>query len=107
MSIRWTVSDHFGNAFYLTHERWDHIVGPNNHPEMVDFEGHLKKTIRMGIRKQDSLNPQKYRYVKAFEDLPEGNTHIVAIVLFRFKENEVGEPIPNNYIVTAYQKEIG
>ena len=74
---------------------------------MVDFEGHLKKTIRMGIRKQDSLNPQKYRYVKAFEDLPEGNTHIVAIVLFRFKENEVGEPIPNNYIVTAYQKEIG
>ncbi len=73
---------------------------------MVDFEGHLKKTIRTGTRKQDSLNPQKYRYVKAFEDLPEGNTHIVAIVLFRFKESEVGEPIPNNYIVTAYQKEI-
>jgi len=107
LSIRWTVSDHFGNASYLTQERWDHIVGPNNHPEMIDFEGHLMKTIRTGIRKQDSLNPQKYRYVKAFDDLPEGNTHIVAIVLFRFKESEVGEPIPNNYIVTAYQKEIG
>ena len=107
MSIRWTVQDHFRNAIYLTQERWDHIIGPNNHPEMVDFEGYLKKIIRTGIRKQDSLNPQKYRYVKAFEDLPEGNTHIVAIVLFRFKENEVGEPIPNNYIVTAYQKEIG
>jgi hypothetical protein len=74
---------------------------------MVDFEGHLRKTIRTGIRKQDSLNPQKYRYIKAFEDLPEGNTHIVAIALFRFKEDEMGEPSPNNYIVTAYQKEIG
>jgi len=59
------------------------------------------------MRKQDSLNPHKYRYVKAFEDLPEGNTHIVAIVLFRFRGSEVGEPAPNNYIVTAYQKEIG
>jgi len=59
------------------------------------------------MRKQDSLNPQKYRYIKEFEDLPEGNTHIVAIILFKFKEGEVGEPVPNNYIVTAYQKEIG
>ena len=75
--------------------------------QMIDFQGHLKKTIQSGMRKQDSLNPQKYRYVKAFEDLPEGNTHIVAIVLFRFRESEVGEFAPNNYIVTAYQKEIG
>ena len=74
---------------------------------MADFEEHLNKTIWSGTRKQDSLNPQKYRYVKAFEDLPEGNTHIVAIVLFRFRESEIGEPMPNNYIVSAYQKEIG
>lgn len=107
MNERWTVNDHFGNVIYLTHERWNHIVEPINHPEMIDFEGHLKKAIRSGMRKQDSLNPQKYRYVKAFEDLPEGNTHIVAIVLFRFKESEKHEPITNNYIVTAYQKEIG
>ena len=107
MSIRWTVNDHFDNAIYLSHERWNHIVEPINHPEMIDFEGHLKKAIRSGMRKQDSLNPQKYRYIKEFEDLPEGNTHIVAIILFKFKEGEVGEPVPNNYIVTAYQKEIG
>ena len=106
MNIRWTVNDHLGNAIYLTRERWEHIVEPANHPEMAGFEVHLKKTIRLGMRKQDSLNPQKYRYVKAFEDLPEGNTHIVAIVLFRFKEDDLGEPVPNNYIVTAYQKEI-
>lgn len=107
MSIRWTVRDHFGNEIYLTCERWEHIVEPINHPEMEEFEGHLKKTIRSGKRKQDTLNPQKYRYVKEFENLAEDNTHIIAIVLFRFKEGEVGEPAPNNYIVTAYQKEIG
>ena len=106
MSMRWTVNDHSGNAIYLTRERWNHIIEPVNHPEMIDFEGHLKKTIRSGRRKQDSLNLQKYRYVKAFKGLPEDNTHIVAIVLFRLKESEVGEPTPNNYIATAYQKEI-
>jgi len=106
-SIRWTVCDHYGNHIYLTRERWEHIVEPINHPEMSDFEGHLKETIRSGMRKQDTLNPQKYRYVKAFEDLAEDNTHIIAIVLFRFKESEVGELAPNNYIVTASQKELG
>jgi hypothetical protein len=27
--------------------------------------------------------------------------------LFRFSAGPEGEPVPNNYIVTAYQKEIG
>ena len=106
-SICWTVCDPYGNEIYLARERWEHIVEPINHPEMSDFEAHLKETIRSGIRKQDTLNPQKYRYVKAFEGLAEDNTHIIAIVLFRFREGEVGEPVSNNYIVTAYQKEIG
>ena len=39
----------------------------------------LKETVQSGIRKQDSLNPQKYRYIKPFEDLTDGNTHIVAM----------------------------
>lgn len=107
MSIRWTVNDHYGNEICLTRERWEHIADPINHPEMSDFEGHLKETIRSGMRKQDTLNPQKCRYVKSFENLAEDNTHIIAIVLFRFREDEVGEPASNNYIVTAYQKEIG
>jgi hypothetical protein len=45
--------------------------------------------------------------VKAFDDLAADNTHIIAIVLFRFSENPEGELLPNNYVVTAYQKEIG
>lgn len=74
---------------------------------MLDYEEHLRVTIRTGSRKQDRLNPQKYRYARAFDDLVEDNTHIGAIVLFRFRTDESGNPTPNNYIVTAYQKEIG
>ena len=82
-------------------------IEPVNHPEMSNFDKQLKETIRLGMRKQDKLNPQKYRYIMPFDDLIEHNTHIVAIVLFRFEADNLGNPVPNNYIVTAYQKEIG
>ncbi len=105
--IRWTVQDRFGNSIYLTQERWEHITDPINHPEMEGYEEELKETVRAGARKQDTLNPQKYRYSKEFSNLPADNTHIVAIVLFRLQESGVGEIESNNFIVTAYQKEIG
>ena len=104
---RWVVRDRYGHDIYLTDERWEHIIEPVNHPEMSAYEEYLKETIQAGKQNQDSLNPQKYRYIKAFDDLAEDNTHIIAIVLFRFSEGPGGEPVPNNYIVTAYQKEIG
>lgn len=91
----------------MTQERWSHIIDAFNHPEMVDCEEQLKETIHTGNRKQDSLNPQKYRYSKAFDDLAEDNTHLVAIVLFGLAESPMELPVSNNYIVTAYQKEIG
>jgi hypothetical protein len=103
---RWTVRDRYGNDIYLTQERWEHIVAATNHPEMAAHEEDLKETLRSGRRKQDALNPQKYRYMKSFDDLAKDNTHLVAIVLFRFSEGEEGKPLPNNYIVTAYQKVI-
>ncbi len=106
-SRRWITHDRYGNSIYLTDERWAHIVDPINHPEMADFEAQLKETIRTGARKQDLLSPRKYRYAKAFDGLAEYNTHIIAMVLFGFSENGTGQPVPNNYIVTAYQKEIG
>jgi hypothetical protein len=58
---RWTVQDRYGNAVYLTHERWHHIIEVMNHPEMALYEECLKETIQLGQRRQDSLNPQKYR----------------------------------------------
>lgn len=74
---------------------------------MVDCEKQLRETIQVGNRTQDQLNPRKYRYTKAFDDLAENNTHLVAIVLFRFIEDPGGLLVPNNFIITAYQKEIG
>ncbi len=102
---RWAVKDQYGNIIYLTDERWGHIIDPWNHPEMRDFEAHLRDTIRLGQRKQEPLNFHKYRYSKPFDDLVGDNTHIVAIVLFKFREVN-GHEIANNYILTAYQKEI-
>jgi len=104
---RWAVQDRYGNEIYLSEERWKHIIAPTNHPEMAEFEEHLKRTIKFGKRRQEPLNPRKFRYYMAFDDLCEDNTHIVAIVLFRFTVDDAGQTQPNNYVVTAFQKEIG
>lgn len=104
---RWTVRDRYGHDIYLTDERWNHITGPDHHPEMLQYEESLKETLQSGMRKQDPLNPFKYRYTKSFNDLAKDNTHIVAVVLFRFGIDGTGKPFPNNYVVTAFQKEIG
>jgi hypothetical protein len=103
---RWTVYDRYGNEIYLTQERWEHIIDSLNHPEMRNYEEHLKETLQSGKRRQDLLNPRKYRYSRAFDDLAQDNTHIVAIVLFRFRKGSQTEPVSDNYVVTAYQKEI-
>ena len=105
--IRWAVQDRYGNSIYLTQERWEHIIESINHPEMEEYEEELKETVKTGTRKQDPLNPQKSRYSKEFDNLPADNTHIVAVVLFGVRETDIGEIISNNFIVTAYQKEIG
>ena len=71
--IRWAVRDRYGNQIYLTEERWEHITEAINHPEMLDYEHELQMTIRWAVRKQDSLNPQKYRYSMAFDELADDN----------------------------------
>ena len=101
---RWTVYDRDGNSIYLTDERWMHIVDFDNHPEVTAYESHLKVTLRKGHRRQEPLNPRKYRYVFPFDDLPDEFNHIVVIVLFGFDINEQGQTIPNNYVATAFMK---
>ena len=103
---RWTLQDRRGNYVYLTQERWEHIICETNHPEMEDYEEYLKKTIKKGRRRQEPLNPRKYRYYHRFDDLPDDVNHIVAIVLFGFDVDEHGQTIPNNYVVTAFFKHI-
>ncbi|MBL7064254.1 MAG: hypothetical protein ISS49_08640 [Anaerolineae bacterium] len=103
---RWTVQDRYGNSIYLTQKQWEHIIAPTNHPEMVDYEGHLKETLRLGRRRQEPLNPRKYRYVRYFDDLPDGSNHTVAIVLFRFDMDGNGRIVENNFVATAFFKHI-
>lgn len=100
--IRWIEKDKIGNEIYLSEESWEHITNPMNHPEMLDYENELQQTIHSGTRKQESLNPQKFRYTKTFEGLTSENTHIVAVVFFRLND----DLSPNNFIVTAYQKKV-
>ena len=95
----------FGHEIYLTDERWEHIL--DGHPEMRECEEALRQAIRLGTRTQEPLAPQKFRYSRAVPGLPAGNTHVVAIVLFRFEERDDGSVRRNNYIVTAFQKRAG
>ena len=101
---RWTVQDREGHPIYLTAERWQYIIEGNNHPEMAVYEDHLKTTIQRGRRRQEPLNPRKYRYVQPFDALPAGFNHVVGIVLFGFDVNSQGETVPNNFIATAFLK---
>ena len=103
---RWTVQDREGNDIYLTEERWRHITDAENHPEMAKREQHLKSTLQLGRRRQEPLNPRKYRYSRAFDDLPDDFNHLVAITLFGFDVGDNGGTIPNNFVVTAFLKHI-
>ncbi len=105
-NIRWIEKDRLSNEIYLTQERWEHITNPMNHPEMLEYEAELRETIRSGNRKQEFLNPQNYRYSRKFDNLTHLNTHIIAIVIFRYTEDENNNLLSNNFIVTAYQKKV-
>jgi hypothetical protein len=102
--VRWVDRDRDGREIYLTGERWEHIC--DHHPEMAKCEAELRQTIRLGLRRQDKLSPQKYRYLLRISHLPGDNTHVEAVVLFRFAEGEEGDLTANNYIVTAYLKQL-
>jgi hypothetical protein len=102
---RWALYDRYGNEVYLSEERWAHIT--KHHPEMGAHERELRETVHAGRRRQDSLQQQKYYYSKAFSGLADGNTHVVAIVLFGGSSSQSRGTAANNYVVTAYLKTIG
>ncbi len=100
--MRETVIDRYGNEIYLTDERWRHVV--RQHAEMLNYKSHLLKTLCDGKRKQHHLELDVFVYTKRFNDLKPGMSHVVVIVKFGFKsKGAVG--IPNNFVLTAYQKE--
>ncbi len=98
----WTQRDRFGNDIYLTYERWDHIINPDNHPEVEPYGDHLRETIRLGRRKQDPIIPNAYKYYRKFDDLSEGMNHLVVVVVFRWVTDPNGVMHEAKFIVTAY-----
>ena len=100
------MQDRYGNPIYMTEERWAHIVDADNHPEVADYEDLVQGTLRHGRRRQEPLNPRKYRYYRDFSKLPGEFNHIVVIVLFGFTVDEQGRSQANNYVATAFFKHI-
>ena len=74
----------------MTQERWKHIV--DHHWELKGRLNEVLKTIRVGKRKQEVLNPEKFKYFCPFDDLPHNYTHIVVIVKLAI----------NNFVITSY-----
>ena len=93
---RWMVYDRDGSPIYLSDERWQHIIHPLNHPEIIEYEARLQIAIQKARRQQEPLNPRKYRYMYPFDDLPAGFNHVVVIVLFGFDQTAQGRMISNN-----------
>lgn len=98
----WTRRDRFGNDIYLTRERWAHIIGPDNHPEVEPFFDYVAETIRLGRRRQDPYDPNGYQYYKAFPDLPDDNTHVVVCVRFHWRTKPDGAVREEKFVTTVY-----
>ena len=98
----WVQRERFGNEIYLTRERWQHIINPDNHPEVEPYLDSLRETIRLGWRKQDAHVPNSYRYYRAFPNLPDDNTHLVVCVRFRWHTELDGTVRAEKFVTTAY-----
>ncbi|HRJ40267.1 MAG TPA: hypothetical protein PL105_00230 [Caldilineaceae bacterium] len=92
----WTVQDRYGNEIYLTQERWEHIL--EKHDELTGRFDDLLDTLRYGRRRQETVDPQRYRYRRAYDDLLYGFNHIVTVVVFRYDASGAA----NNFVVTAW-----
>ena len=98
----WTQRDRFGNEIYLTHERWLHIIEPDNHPEIKPFFDYVAETIQLGRRHQDPYDPNGYKYYRSFPGLPDDNTHLVVCVRFHWRINPDGSTQAEKFVTTAY-----
>jgi len=100
----WTVYDRFGNAIYLTTERWRHIIDQENHAEVAPVLDLMAETVRLGRRRQDPYDPHGYQYYRAFSSLPDDNTHLIVCVRFRWRTEPDGTMHEEKFVTTAYFK---
>jgi len=96
----WEVHDRYGHRLYMTTERWQHVL--KQRPWLVEHLDDVLETLRQGRRKQDPMDPAKYKYSRRGEALfPEYN-HLVVVVRFSEAVDPQGRSVPNNYVVTAW-----
>lgn len=93
--MREEIQDRYGNAIYMTDERWEHIL--ENHSELEEFRGEVLSTVRTGTRTQDPFDLETFYYRKKFVALHEDFDTIEVVVYFRWQFNA-----PNNFVMTAY-----
>lgn len=94
------VRDARGHRIYLTDERWRHII--DTHPDMKPYRELVLKTIRIGGRRQDPLDPAKFKYSRRYADLPPNFTHLVVVVKFEIRYRPRTKEKQNNFVLTAY-----
>jgi len=73
---------------------------------MEPFHAQFLETIRTGRRRQEALIPNEYRYYKQFNELLPENNHLIAKVVFKTQLDKTGNYVPNNFVVTGWQKYI-
>lgn len=97
---RWEVHDRYGNKIYMTRERWEHAL--ESRPWLEPYLDEVLQTIRRGRRKQEELNPRKYRYYWPCKDLIPEYNHVVVVVLFNEAAKKNGSIVSNNYVVNVW-----
>lgn len=97
---RWEVYDRYGNKIYMTAERWRHAL--ETRPWLANYHEEILVTLRQGRRKQDPLNPHKYKYYWSCEELQPDFNHLVVVVLFGETVDARGQVISNNYVTNVW-----
>jgi hypothetical protein len=92
------IQDDDGRTIYLTYERWEHALEHvGMHAGLLD---EVLRTVQRGHRRQDRLDPAKFKYTRSVEGLPRGYTHIEVVV--KFGVTPADPPRENNFVLTAY-----
>jgi hypothetical protein len=102
--VKWTVQDRWGNEIYLTKERWRHIL--ERHEELTELLDQVQESLKYGRRRQEALDPNRYRYRRPCAELLPEFSHIVVAVVFGYKEQPDGTRFPNNFVTSAWGVDI-
>ena len=84
----------------MTAERWLHAQ--EKRPWLTDYLDQVLETIRRGRRRQDPLNPRKYKYYWPVSGLEPEYNHLIVVVLFNTQTDEAGHTISNSYVVNVW-----